>query len=368
MSDAPLTATTPAAPPDKKLRGLARSLVLDRLKAPTPPPLRLNFDGPVLGTTRSTAVRYKRHKGGQSTYNPMFCPVAQTGRLRVSHCPRNAHDSSGARAFIFACVNEIRYILPSVILEVRMDRAFVSAQIIHPRDARGVQYTISVRFERSARLTANIETRRLWRRVDRDVTFFDCDWKPTCRDETRHFIVIRTHNLQRRETPAQLHLFIACAYEHQFTVFLTTATPSTHKLPALHNRRGAQKAIFADLQCQTQLDHIPCKRRAANSAMTAHSLKAEPRLSAQQPAHSTSEQPTKSWSFARPSIRGMRLRPQDRCLIKPNGYLTPTSSASLVAQTDQLHNLKAAARGQPHPTSHTDLAHFVSAFTDQGQP
>ena len=61
------------------------------------------------------------------------------------------HDSNGARAFILACLNEIRQILPHVILEVRMDCAFFSEEIVHALDALGIQYTISVPFEVSVR-------------------------------------------------------------------------------------------------------------------------------------------------------------------------------------------------------------------------
>ena len=48
------------------------------------------------------------------------------------------HDSNGARAFILACLNEIRHILPSVILEMPMDCPFFSEQIVRALDALGV--------------------------------------------------------------------------------------------------------------------------------------------------------------------------------------------------------------------------------------
>ena len=90
---------------------------------------------------------------GQRSYYPLFCTVAQTGQvLDVWHRPGNVHDSNGARAFILACLNEIRQILPHVVLEVRMDCAFFSEEIVHALDALGIQYTISVPFERLTQL------------------------------------------------------------------------------------------------------------------------------------------------------------------------------------------------------------------------
>ena len=79
-----------------------------------------------------------------------------------------------------------------VILEVRMDCAFFSEEIVHALDALGIQYTISVPFERLTQLKRKVEKRLLWHRADRDVEFFECYWKPNCWAETRRFIFIRT--------------------------------------------------------------------------------------------------------------------------------------------------------------------------------
>jgi len=47
-------------------------------------------------------------------------------------------------------------------------------------------------------------------------------------------------------------------------VILTNATLLARNLLPLHNGRGAQEAIFAELKCKTQMDYIPCRRGAAN--------------------------------------------------------------------------------------------------------
>jgi hypothetical protein len=84
------------------------------------------------------------------------------------------HDSNGARALILACVNEIRQILPKIVLEVRMDCAFFSEEIVRALDALAIQYTISVPFERLAQIKSKVEKRLLWHRADRNVRFFEC--------------------------------------------------------------------------------------------------------------------------------------------------------------------------------------------------
>ena len=239
--------------------------------------------------------------------------MAQTGQvLDVWRRPGNVHDSNGARAFILACLNEIWQILPSVIPKARMDCAFFSEEIVHALDALGIQYTISVAFERLTQLKRKIEKRLLWHRADRNVKFFECYSKPNCWAETRRFIFIRTREAKQRKDPLQLKLFAPHEYGSPFKVILTNATLSARKLLALHNGRGAQEAIFAELKSQTQMDYIPCRRSAANQtwllwAIMAHNLTREVQMSADQPERSTTEQRAPWWSFVRLGTRRMRL-------------------------------------------------------------
>jgi hypothetical protein len=69
-------------------------------------------------------------------------------------------------------------------------------------------------------------------------------------------------------------------------VILTNANLSARKLLALHNGRGAQEGLFAELKSQTQMDNAPCNRRAANQtwllpAIQAHNLSRELQMSAE---------------------------------------------------------------------------------------
>ena len=59
-------------------------------------------------------------------------------------------------------VKQVRELLPRAKLEIRMDSAFFSDEIVRALEALGVQYTISVPFERLAALKQMIEKRRVW--------------------------------------------------------------------------------------------------------------------------------------------------------------------------------------------------------------
>ena len=151
------------------LRRLSRQRALDQLGGLGLARITLDFDGSVLSTGRfaeGTAVGFNRKKKGQRSYYPLFCTIAQTGQvLDVWHRPGNVHDSNGAKAFILACVREIKAILPRCLVEARMDSAFFSDDIVRMLDTEGVQFTISVPFERFAALKALIESRKRWRKV-----------------------------------------------------------------------------------------------------------------------------------------------------------------------------------------------------------
>ena len=129
----------------ERVRRLCRELVLERLVALAPRRLTLDFDGSVISTGRwaeGTAVGFNRKKKGQRSYYPLFCTLAQTGQVfDLLHRPGNVHDSRGAREFLIACIEQIRAVLPGVVLEVRLDSAFFSDEIVRILHELGVEFS-----------------------------------------------------------------------------------------------------------------------------------------------------------------------------------------------------------------------------------
>jgi hypothetical protein len=335
-----------------EVRTVSRSMVLDRLQQESLPRVTLDFDGSVLGTCRmaeGTAVGYNKKKKGQRSYYPLFCTVAQTGQvLDVWHRPGNVHDSNGARRFILKCIEEIKGILPKAVIEVRMDSAFFSEEIVAPLEALGIHYTISVPFERLTELKRIVERRKWWHKGGKNTSYFELNWKPKRWAEHARFVVIRTREPQQRKGPLQLGLFEPYEYGHVFKVILTNSALSAKKLLALHNGRGAQEAVFAELKSQTNMDYVPCNRRAGNqiwllSAILAHNLNRELHMSAHNADRSTTEQRAPFWKFVRLATRRMRIFQRAGRLTKPKGRLTLTMSANSAVQAEVLHYISAAA-------------------------
>ena len=162
------------------LRRLLRDMLFERLATLGLARITLDFDGSVLSTRRraeGTAVGYNKKRKGERSYYPLFCTIAQTAQvLDRLHRSGNVHDSHGAREFILACIHAVRKALPGIIIEVRMDSAFFSDEIVSALQADSVEFTISVPFERFVELKGMIENRQRWQSISRDVganTFHD---------------------------------------------------------------------------------------------------------------------------------------------------------------------------------------------------
>jgi len=332
------------------LRRLNRQWVLDRLGALGLARVTLDFDGSVLSTGRfaeGTAVGFNRKKKGQRSYYPLFCTLAQTGQvLDVWHRPGNVHDSNGAKAFILPCAREIKAILPRGKIEVRMDSAFFSDDIVRMLDSEGVEFTLSVPFERFSALKTLIENRRRWRRLNERCSFFETNWKPASWNDRYRFVLIRSQNRKQYKSAVQLDLFIPYEYGYDFKVIVTNKQISARKALNFHNGRSAQEGVFAELKSQTQMDYVPTRTKAGNqtfllSAVLAHNLNREMQMLCYEKARNTTEKRAPLWCFEQLGTVRRRLIQRAGRLTRPQGRLTLTMSANPAVKSELLHYLDA---------------------------
>ncbi len=126
-------------------QGLNRQQVLGRLAQEGLARVTLDFDGSVLWASKhaeGTAVGFNKQKKGARSYYPLFCTVAQTAQvLDVLHRSGNVHDSNGAVEFVRQCVGRLRQALPGVQIEVRMDSAFFSDEMVGALEQLDVEFT-----------------------------------------------------------------------------------------------------------------------------------------------------------------------------------------------------------------------------------
>ena len=330
-------------------QNLLTTLVIERLEKQKLKRITVDFDGSVIGTSRhaeGAAVGYNKKKKGQRSYYPLFCTISQTGQVfDVLHRSGNIHDSNGAEEFILACIKRIRESLPDTVIEVRMDSAFFSDSIVCSLSNAGVEFSISVPFERFAELKEEIESRKRWRHMDGECAYFEKEWKPKSWSHKYRFIFVRKSVKVQNKQPLQLDLFIPYEYGYEFKVVITNKTLTANKVTKFHNGRGSQENIFAELKSQNQLSYIPSRTWNANkmymvSVLMAHNVTKELQMNATQPSRPTKEKRPTLWEFEKIDTLRKRIIQRAGRLINPQGKLTLSMAANDAVEKEFLQLFK----------------------------
>jgi hypothetical protein len=227
-----------------------------------------------------------------------------------------------------------------------MDGAFFSNDIVSLLESVGVEFTISVPFERFTELRGLVETRQRWYHLDDRCAFFETPWKPKRWKTKYRFVFIRTCNRQQYKAPVKLDLFIPYEYGYDFKVIVTNKRLGARKVLAYHNGRGAQEGIFAELKSHAQLDYIPTRRQAGNqvfalAAVLAHNLNREMQMRALAPQRHTTERHAPLWQFTQLGTLRRKLIQRAGHLTRPQRELTLTMSANPTVKAELLHYLDA---------------------------
>ncbi len=334
-----------------KVRSLIWDLVVQRLQQLSLARLTLDFDGSVIWTTQrraeGTAGGFNKQKKGARSYYPLFCTIAQTGRvLDVLFRPGNVHDSNGAKEFITHCLQVLKEALPGITLEARLDSAFFSDEIITFLEEQGVEFSLSVPFERFAELKQMIQERRRWKRMDARWSRFETFWKPKKWDTRFRFLLIRQRVHQIFRGPIQLDLFVPHEEGFDFKVIVTNKPTKAKKVLMFHHGRAEQEGLFGELKSQSQMDYIPVRRLNGNqfyslAAILAHNLTREIQMVARLRDRGTTEKRSALWSFDElKTLRHLIIQRAGR-LTNPQGKLTLTMCANAAVQNDFLSFMEA---------------------------
>jgi hypothetical protein len=334
----------------ENLRRVLREMVLDRLRSIAPARITLDFDGSVQSTKRhaeATAVGFNKTKKGARSYYPLFCTIAQTLQVfDFLHRSGNVHDSNGAKAFILACIDAVRSALPNIHIEVRMDSAFFSDEIVMALAERGVEFTISVPFERFVELKGIIEQRRRWHPLDVDTWYFETSWKAQCWDRRFRFLFIRTRAKKQHKGPVQLDLFVPHEYGYEFKVIVTNKTVCAERVTAYHEGRGSQEGIFGELKSHCQQDYVPVRTLCGHqtyllAGLFAYNLIRELQMQTTEPSRRTTAKRASLWVFERIDTLRKALIQRAGRLTRPEGVLTLTISANAWIKNRLLQTLAA---------------------------
>lgn len=320
----------------EQLRALNRDLVLQRLGQQGWRTLTLDFDGSVLSTSRhaeGTAVGFNKRKKGARSYYPLFCHIAQSGQVfDVLARSGNVHDSNGARQFVRDCITHVRERLGKGLrLEVRLDSAFFSDDLVNELEALGVTYSISVPFERFAALKTKIETRKRWLVTEgrKGCYHFEERWKPQCWKRKGRFLFVGQEVAAQNKEPIQLDLFVPVRGDMEFKVILTNHQLSAGKVVSLHEGRGCQEKVFGEMKSHVQLGYIPCRKWLANQtwqmcAILTHNLGRELQMQHQPQQQGLGLKRTARWVFEELGTLRRTILQRAGKLSRPMGKWTLT--------------------------------------------
>ena len=337
----------------RNVRLLSREYVLSRLEMERLSRVTMDFDGSVISTGRfaeGTAVGYNNKRKGERSYYPLLCTIPQTAQvLDVFHRAGNVHDSHNAIEFMRGCIEAVRSRLPSAILESRKDSAFFSDKMVDFLDSQGVQFSISVPFERFAELKLLIESRRRWKRLDSQWDYFESDWAPKCWEHRYRFLFLRHRVKKQNKEPVQLGLFTPHEEGYEFKVIVTNKSGKAKPILLFHNGRASQENMFSELKSQCNLDYVPTRRLSGNqlyflSAVFAHNLYRELQMIVRRTDRPTTPKRAALWIFEEAaSIRHKLIQRAGR-LTRPHGRLRLTLSGNEITRKEMMHYLDGLAR------------------------
>ena len=227
-----------------------------------------------------------------------------------------------------------------------MDSAFFSDDIVAALTERGVEFTLSVPFERFVELKGMIEKRQRWHKLDEDTSFFEATWKPQCWDKRFRFVFIRTLTKRQQKGPIQLDLFVPYEYGYEFKVIITNKTLRPKGVTAYHEGRGSQEGIFGELKSHCHQGYIPVRTLHGNQAyllagLYAYNLVRELQMRTTQPSRRTTAKRASLWAFEKVDTLRKTLLQRAGRFTRPKGRLTLTISANQWIQRQLLSMLNA---------------------------
>ena len=176
-----------------RLRGVNRSLVLDRLTRDHFSRITLDFDGSVLSTKR------RKHRSGLQQEEEGVEKLLSIVCHHRANSPSLRLPSSSRQC---ARLQRRHRLYPTVLgqnardpsqhpYRSRMDSAFFSEDLLDRLHRENVEFTISVPFERFTELKSMSETCKDWSRINHRLSFFEATWKPKSWSRFDPFIFVR---------------------------------------------------------------------------------------------------------------------------------------------------------------------------------
>lgn len=330
------------------LRDTLRSLVTTRALAASPRRLTLDLDGSVISTKargiEGTAVGYNTKRKGARSYYPLLAVMAQTGQVYdMLHRAGNVHDSRGALQFALESEERLRTAGFKGILEMRVDSAHYSDATCGGLHERGIEFSVSVPFERLPELKSDIENRVLWQRIDDECSYFEQSMRPSVKSShTFRCIVYRQRRAVPRKGPIQLELFEPVDREYEYKAVMTNRRQRAAAVLRFHDGRGSQEATFGEAKSHLGFGYLPSRREVSNqvyliSNLIAHALGRELQMRMARPQTKNTAARACLWTIDRLGTFRNRIVRRAARVIRPNGNIVVSFARCGDVETEIRH-------------------------------
>ncbi len=210
-----------------------------------------------------------------------------------------------------------------------MDGAFFSEQIIKCLDELGVEYSISVPFERyPTTIKCHIEKRKRWHRLRKGAKYFEQRVSLASWEIAAHrFLFVRDRQKEQRKGVLQLDLFEPHDFNYRYKVIVTNKATKAKHVVEYHEGRGTQEGLFAELKTEAAMSYVPCNGWNANklfllSNIFAHNLTRELQMRYRERDRNTTVKRPALWKFSKIGTLRKQIIQRAGRLIRPQGVLT----------------------------------------------
>jgi hypothetical protein len=254
------------------LVSLNSEIVEEKLRALDLPRITLDFDGTVLSCgnkVRWAARGYNPHKRYSKSYYPLLCHIAQTGHfLQVKNRPGNHHDSRGALNVIRDCIAQIRAVLPGTVIEVRMDAAFFTPEIVRFLRKSHVEYVVKMPMWKWSGIKDEINATRYWHHANPELSWTKKSVFLKRWGEPVEVICFRKKISDKPGGTVghQLDLFSPDDGIYEYFVLHTNKKLRPDNLVDFYNGRCAMEHQIAEIKGEFAFDVVPTKDYGGNSA------------------------------------------------------------------------------------------------------
>jgi hypothetical protein len=251
---------------------LNSEIVEEKLKELDLARITLDFDGTVLscGNKIQWAFRgYNPHKRFAKSYYPLMCHIAQTGHfLQVRNRPGNIHDSKGALSVIQDCIEQVRKFLPGVVVEVRLDAAFFTKEIVGYLNRARVEYVVKMPMWKWTGVKDQINATRYWHHANEQLSWAK---KSVFLKKWGGQVEVICFRKKISDKPGgtvghQLDLFSPDDGIYEYFVLHTNKKIQPGNLVEFYNGRCAMEHQLAEIKGEFGFDVVPTRHYQGNSA------------------------------------------------------------------------------------------------------